>query len=112
MPVPGLLTLSESFTSPPILTALVSDASSFRSGLVARDRTDASVRKLTLATLPISPSSSGITSIDTRASPPGAMTPSAQTSSAVMPPGFAPGTTGWPAPTGLAGGVVVMSVVP
>ena len=103
-PVPGLLTFSEICTSPPIRTGFVSDDSSRRSGLVARERTDASVRKLTLATLPISPSICGMTSIDTRASPPAAREPSVQTSSDGAPPALGP--------AGLAGGVVAIKLVP
>ena len=91
------------FTSPPIRTGCGSEQSITSAGLVARDRSVASARKLTLATLPTSPSCSGISSISTRASPPGGRTPSVQTRS----PSRAAGSA-----AGLAGGVVAISDVP
>ena len=71
-------------------------------GFVTRDRTVASARKVTLATLPISPSSSGMTSMATRASCPAFNSPIAQNSS----------PDGVFASPGLAGGMVVISDVP
>ena len=79
MPVPGFDTVIVTGTSPPIRTALGGGQSIATAGLVDRERSVASVRKLTLATLPISPSVSGITSISTRVSPPGGRTPSVHT---------------------------------
>ena len=61
------------------------------------------MRKLTLATLPMSPSICGITSIETLASAPGPRVPSGQRSSVA---------SVLARPVGLAGGVVVISTVP
>ena len=55
-PVPGLVIVSVTCTSRPMSTGAGGVHSIRRSGFVARERTEASARKLTLATLPISPS--------------------------------------------------------
>ena len=110
-PVPGFEILIESWISLPISTGLGADASRRMSGFVARDRTDASARNVTLAMLPTSPSATGITSIATRASAPGGMAPMAQMSS---PDGVA-AESDEPSPfvgAGVAGGDVAISVVP
>ena len=104
-PVPGLVIVIGIWISLPMSTGWGGTASIRRSGLVARERADASARKVTLATLPTSPSTIGITSIATRAWPPGGRVPSIQTMSPVGPEPDA-------AVIGLAGGEVATSDVP
>jgi hypothetical protein len=105
-PLPGLLTVIVSWVSRPISTGRVSDAVICSAGLVARERIVASARKLTLAMLPISPSCWGMTSIITRAWPPGSSVPRAQMSSPSSGTAVAAGGSA------LAGGTVATRAVP
>jgi hypothetical protein len=103
-PEPGVLTVIVTAASRPMSVGGGSEQATASAGFVARERTDASARKLTLATLPISPSVCGMSSITTRAWPPGGSWPNDQTRSLASAP---------PAEVaGLAGGVVVISDVP
>ena len=79
--MPGLLTVITRFTGSPTSTCLGVWASITSSGLVATVRAEAWALKWTLATLPISPSSMGITCSSTLRSSPGGIVPSDQTSS-------------------------------
>ena len=107
-PLPGFEIVIVSRESRPTRTGAGGSAVSLRAARVARARTDASARKLTLATLPTSPSCIGIKSRATRACPPGGSVPSCQTRSLEVPGASASPGAG----VGAAGGVVATSAVP